>query len=433
MGNARSRSAAEGGGRAAPVDEVLERYAEFHEILANDFSARAPISVIHAMREVGDISLSGRDARRCLKLTHDLRGRSLLDSLILPFIHFRAIARCSSTERGARKSSAASFATMRAARELGEYPGNFIARLLFLALQETRIFDAFQGKEHGYSHLYTYDTSLERSNRMRFAIIDCVAEEFAQFYAGVDPSEDWDWPLGNAILAHVREELPRLIKYLTHISHLRHIVDHKKRLDAYVFKKMAHYFTARAIADVQARNLPGWSPPGERYLTGRHNSKLPFLSIISIAKDIPLTSIPFFSDKDWEMNECYFFFDGIDAVKFFDMPVIDSSELAVCAICLENCDGARCVLPCSPANGSPHSFHTECIVDWVSKIRNCPLCRTAVHRRAFSRGGKDGRAGGGRSWVNQPAFFTPQMLSMARISHAFFTDINIRANSILRK
>lgn len=40
-----------------------------------------------------------------------------------------------------------------------------------------------------------------------------------------------------------------------------------------------------------------------------------------------------------------------------------------CPICLNQLENTKVFLPCG------HSFHGDCILDWIDNKRNCPMCR----------------------------------------------------------
>ncbi|KAK1359694.1 E3 ubiquitin-protein ligase ATL4 [Heracleum sosnowskyi] len=70
--------------------------------------------------------------------------------------------------------------------------------------------------------------------------------------------------------------------------------------------------------------------------------------------------------------------DEINKLPCFDYKVEvdeESQSYSDCAVCLEIFkDGDKCrLLP-----NCKHTFHTQCIDSWLSKMASCPMCRTAL-------------------------------------------------------
>ena len=40
-----------------------------------------------------------------------------------------------------------------------------------------------------------------------------------------------------------------------------------------------------------------------------------------------------------------------------------------CPICLKELEYSQVFLPCG------HTFHGDCILDWIDRKKNCPICR----------------------------------------------------------
>ena len=62
---------------------------------------------------------------------------------------------------------------------------------------------------------------------------------------------------------------------------------------------------------------------------------------------------------------------GVPANFCVAMDVADKKALA-CAICQEEKEGPKTMLPCS------HLFHTACALPWVRRANTCPICRAEI-------------------------------------------------------
>lgn len=62
---------------------------------------------------------------------------------------------------------------------------------------------------------------------------------------------------------------------------------------------------------------------------------------------------------------------------------ISEEENVMCAICLSDFEAAEevCQLRCHEL----HIFHKKCIVQWLKKKNECPVCRQRAYKRVYWR------------------------------------------------
>ena len=57
----------------------------------------------------------------------------------------------------------------------------------------------------------------------------------------------------------------------------------------------------------------------------------------------------------------------------FSIGVIEGDD--ECSICLQTLNSQKIkVLPCE------HTFHTDCILEWLTNTNTCPICRKSIHK-----------------------------------------------------